>query len=57
MNLRPLYDRIVVKRRGTRNYRAESSFPNPPRKSRRREKSSPSATARGSRTANWLRST
>ena len=47
MDIRPLYDRIVVKRiRGRRENRPVGcSFPIPPKKSRRKAKSSPWETA------------
>ena len=50
MKIRPLQDRILVKRVEEEEKTAgASSSPTPPRKSRKRAKSSPSAPARSSR--------
>jgi chaperonin GroES len=52
MKIRPLQDRIVVKRlEEERRPRAGSSSPTPPRRSRSRASSSPWATARSLKTA------
>ena len=52
MKIRPLQDRVVVKRiKEERRPRAGSSSPTRPKRSRSRARSSPSATARSSRTA------
>ena len=52
MKIRPLHDRILVKRlEEQRRPRAASSSPTPRRRSRSRRRSSPSATARSTRTA------
>ena len=56
MNIRPLYDRIVVKRieENGEHDRGAVSSPTPPKKSRRKAKSSRSATASGSKTASMI---
>ena len=57
MNIRPLYDRIVVKRieEERDRCRAVCTFPIPRKKSRRKAKWSPSARASAWKTARWFR--
>ena len=58
MKIRPLYDRIVVKRiEEKETSKVACTSPIPPRKSRRKAKSSPSAKASASKTAKSFRST
>ncbi len=58
MNIRPLYDRIVVKRiEDKRRSRVVCISQTRPKKSRKRAKSSPWARASAWKMAKWLRST
>ena len=55
MDIRPLYDRIVVKRiEQQEQCRADCTFPIPPKKNHRKAKFSPSARASAWKRARWF---